>query len=102
MLNFKQHLEGVTGKVTSRVSRRHIRCIAGTIRITSVKTIRISIHGLSFSAVDSVPLSEEEVKMVDVAISSIWLSQADSPLAYSQIDYGKVFTAIFQVSNLLG
>ena len=48
MLNFKQHLEEVAGKVTSRVSL--IRRLAGTNWGASVKTLRMSTQVLVFSA----------------------------------------------------
>ena len=44
MLNFKQHLEEVAGKVTYRVSL--IRRLAGTPWEASAKTLRISTHAL--------------------------------------------------------
>ena len=60
MLNFKQHLEEVAGKVTSRVSL--IRRIAGTTWGASAKTLRISTQALVFPAAEFyyVPLSGAE------------------------------------------
>ena len=46
MLNFKQHLEDVAGKVKSRVSL--IRRLAGTTCGASAKTLRISRQALVF------------------------------------------------------
>ena len=50
MLNFKQHLEEIAGKVTSRVSL--IRRIAGTTRGASDKTLRISAQAMVFPAAE--------------------------------------------------
>ena len=50
MLNFKQHLEEVAGKVTSRVSL--IRRLAGTTWGASAKTLRISTQALVFPAAE--------------------------------------------------
>ena len=50
MLNFKQHLEEVAGKVKSRVSL--IRRLAGTTRGASSKTLQISTQALMFSAAE--------------------------------------------------
>ena len=59
MLNFKQHLEEVAGKVTSRVSL--IRRLAGTTWGASAKTLRISTQALVFPAAEyTVPLSGVE------------------------------------------
>ena len=55
MLNFKQHLEDVTGKVTSRVSL--IRRLAGATWGASAKTLRISTQALHLN---TVPLSGAE------------------------------------------
>ena len=46
MLNFKQHLEEVAGKITSRVSL--IRRLAGKTWGASAKTLRISTQALVF------------------------------------------------------
>ena len=58
MLNFKQHLEEVAGKVTSRVSL--IRRLAGTTWGASAKTLRISTQALVFPQMNTVPLSGAE------------------------------------------
>ena len=50
MLNFKQHLEEVAGKVTSRGSI--IRRLAGTTCGASAKTLRISTQALVFPAAE--------------------------------------------------
>ena len=50
MLNFKQHLEEVAGKVTSRVAL--IPRLAGTTWGASAKTLRISTQALVFPAAD--------------------------------------------------
>ena len=50
MLNFKQHLEEVAGKVTAGVSL--IRRLAGTIWGASAKTLRISTQALVFTAAE--------------------------------------------------
>ena len=84
MLNFKQHLEEVAGKVTSRVSLIHR--IAGTTWGASAKTLRISTQALVFSSDEYCAFvwsRSPNVKKVDVAINIslrtiIWLSQADS------------------------
>ena len=83
MLNFKQHLEEVAGKVTSRVAL--IRRLAGTTWGASAKTLRISTQALVFPAAEycaPVWSRSPHVKKVDVAINSsadhIWLSQADA------------------------
>ena len=85
MLNFKQRLEEVAGKVTSRVAL--IRRLAGTTWGASAKTLRISTQALVFHAAEycaPVWSRSPHVKKVDVAINSslrtdhIWLSQADT------------------------
>ena len=85
MLNFKQHLEEVAGKVTSRVSL--IRRLAGTTWGASAKTRRISTQALVFPAAEycaPVWSRSPHVRKVDVASQStalsghVWLSQADS------------------------
>ena len=59
MLNFKQHIEEVAGKVTSRVSL--IRRLAGTTWGASAKTLRISTQALVYSLqLNTVPLSGAE------------------------------------------
>ena len=71
MLNFKQHLEEVAGKVTSRVSL--IRRLAGTTWGASAKTLRISMQALVLPAAEyCAPLwsRSPHVKKVDVAINS--------------------------------
>ena len=71
MLNFKQHLEDVAGKVTSRVSL--IRCLAGTTWGASAKTLRISTQALVFPAAEycaPVLSRSTHVRKVDVAINS--------------------------------
>ena len=71
MLNFKQHLEEVAGKVTSRVSL--IRRLAGTTWGASAKTLRISTQALVFPAAEycaPVWSRSPHVKKVDVAINS--------------------------------
>ena len=71
MLNFKQHIEDVAGKVTSRVSC--IRRLAGTTWGAYAKTLRISTHALVFSAAEyctPVWSRSSHVKKVDVAINS--------------------------------
>ena len=71
MLNFKQHLEEVAGKVTSRVSI--IRRLASTTWGASDKTLRISTQSLVFPAAEycaPVWSRSTHVKMVDVAINS--------------------------------
>ena len=71
MLNFKQHLEEVAGKVTSRVSL--IRRLAGTTWGASTKTIRISTQAMVFSAAEyCAPVwnRSPHVKKVDVTINS--------------------------------
>ena len=74
MLNFKQHLEEVAGKVTSRVSL--IRRLAGTTCGASAKTLRISTQDLVIPAAEycaPVWSRSPHVKKVDVAInSSLW------------------------------
>ena len=74
MLNFKQHLEEVAGKVTSRVAL--IRRLAGTTWGASAKTLRISTQALVFPAAEycaPVWSRSPHVKKVDVAInSSLW------------------------------
>ena len=70
MLNFKQHLEDVAGKVTSRVSL--IRRLACTTWGASAKTIRISTQALVFPAGEycaPVWSRSPHVKKVDVAIN---------------------------------
>ena len=83
MLNFKQHLEDVTGKVTYRVSL--IRRLAGTTWGAYAKTLRIATNALVLYAAECcapVWSRSPRVKKVDVAINSslrtIWLSQADT------------------------
>ena len=71
MLNCKQHLEEVAGKVTSGASiiRRH----AGTIWGASAKTLRISTQAMVFPAAEycaPVWSRSPHVKKVDVAINS--------------------------------
>ena len=71
LLNFKQHLEEVAGKVTSRGSL--IRRRAGTTWGASAKTLRISTQFLVFPAAEyCAPLwsRSPHVKKVDVAINS--------------------------------
>ena len=71
MLNFKQHLEEVAGKVTSRVAL--IRRLAGTTWGASAKTLRISTQALVFPAAEycaPVWRRSPHVKKVDVAINS--------------------------------
>ena len=71
MLNFKQHLEEVAGKVTSRVAL--IRRLAGTTWGASAKTLRISTQALVFPAAEyCAPVWSRSpyVKKVDVAINS--------------------------------
>ena len=71
MLNFKQHLEEVAGKVTSRVAL--IRRLAGTTWGASAKTLRISTQALVFPAAEycaPVWSRSPHVKKVDVAINS--------------------------------
>ena len=78
MLNFKQHLEEVAGKVTSRVSL--IRRLPGTTWRASAKTLRISTQSLVFPAAEycaPVWSRSPHVKKVDVAInSSLWTIKA--------------------------
>ena len=71
MLNFKQHLEDVAGKVTSRVSLIHR--LAGTTWGAIVTTLRISTQTLVFPAAEycaPVLSRSPHVKKVDVAINS--------------------------------
>ena len=71
MLNFKQHLEEVAGKVTSRVSLT--RRLAGTTWGASAKTLRISTQAVVFPAAECcapVWSRNPHVKKVDVAINS--------------------------------
>ena len=71
MLNFKQHLEQVAGKVTSRVSL--IRRLAGTTWGASAKTLRISTQAMVFPAAEycaPVWSRSPHVRKVDVAIKS--------------------------------
>ena len=71
MLNFKQHLEKVAGKVTSRGSL--IRRLAGTTWGASAKTLRISTQALVFPAAEDcgpVWSRSPRVKKVDVEINS--------------------------------
>ena len=69
MLNFKQHIEEVAGKVTSRVSL--VRRLAGTTWGASAKTLRISTHALVFSAAEYCsPVWSPHVKKVDVATNT--------------------------------
>ena len=58
MLNFKQHLEEVTGKVTPRVAL--VRHLAGTTRGASAKKLRICTPALYSRPLNTVPLSEAE------------------------------------------
>ena len=64
MLNFKQHIEDVAGKVTSRVSL--IRRLAGTTWGASAKTLWVCTQSLVFTAAEycapvcsRVPVHEE-------------------------------------------
>ena len=71
MLNFKQHLEEVAGKVTSRVAL--IRRLAGTTWGASAKSLRISTQAQVFPAAEycaPVWSRSPHVKKVDVAINS--------------------------------
>ena len=71
MLNFKQHIEEVAGKVTSRGSL--IRRLAGTTWGASAKTLRISTQAMVFPAAEycaPVWSRSPHVKKVDVAINS--------------------------------
>ena len=71
MLNFKQHLEEVAGKVTSRVAL--IRRLAGTTWGASAKTLRIFTQAMVFPAAEycaPVWSRSPHVKKVDVAINS--------------------------------
>ena len=71
MLNFKQHLEEMVGKVTSRVAL--IRRLAGTTWGASAKTLRISTQALVFPAAEycaPVWSRSPHVKKVDVATNS--------------------------------
>ena len=71
MLTFKQHIEDVSGKVTSRVSL--IRRLAGTTWGACAKTLRISIQALVFYATEycaPVRSRSPHLKTVDVAINS--------------------------------
>ena len=71
MLNFKQHLDEVAGKVTSRGSL--IRRLAGTTWGASAKTLRISTQSLVFPAAEycaPVWSRSPHMKKVDVAINS--------------------------------
>ena len=71
MLNFKQHLEEVAGKVTSRVSL--IRRLAGITWGASAKTLQISTQALVFPADEycaPVWSRSPHVKKVAVAINS--------------------------------
>ena len=71
ILNFKQHLEEVAGKATSRVSL--IRRLAGTTWGASAKTLRISTQALIFPATKycaPVWSRSPHVKKVDVVINS--------------------------------
>ena len=71
MLNFKQNLEKVAGKVTSRGSR--IRRLAGTNWGASAKTLRISTQAMIFPAAEyCAPFwsRSPHLKKVDVAINS--------------------------------
>ena len=75
MLNFKQHLEEVAGKVTPRVAL--IRRLAGTTWGASAKTLRISTQALVFLADEycaPVWCESPHVKKVDVAINSSLLT----------------------------
>ena len=71
VLNFKQHIEEVAGKVTSRVTL--IRRLAGTTWGASAKTLRISTQALVFPAAEyCAPVWSRSpyLKKVDVAINS--------------------------------
>ena len=71
MLNFKQHLEEVAGKVTPRVAL--VRRLAGTTWGASAKTLRISTQSLVFPAAEYCAPAwsrSPHAKKVDVAISS--------------------------------
>ena len=71
MLNFKQHIEELTGKVTSRVSLT--RRLAGTTWGASAKTFRISTQTLVFSVAEYyAPIwsRSPHAKKVYVAINS--------------------------------
>ena len=71
ILNFKQHLEEVAGKVTSRVAL--IRRLAGTTWGACAKTLRISMQALIFPAAEycaPVWSRSPNAKKVDVAINS--------------------------------
>ena len=71
MLNFKQHLEEVAGKVTSRVAL--IRRLVGTTWGASAKILRISTLALVFPAAEycaPVWSRSPHVKNVDVAMNS--------------------------------
>ena len=71
MLNIKQHIEKVAGKVTSRGPL--IRRLAGTTRGASAKTLRISTQALVFPAAEycaHVWSRSPHVNMVDVVINS--------------------------------
>ena len=75
MLNFKQLLEEVAGKVTFRVSL--IRRLAGSTWGASAKTLRISTQSLVFPAAEycaPVWSRSPHVKKVDVAINSSLLT----------------------------
>ena len=84
MLNFKQHLEDVAGKVTSTVPLT--RRLAGTPCGATAKTLRTSTQALVFHADEYcvyVWSRSPYVKKVDVAINSslrtiIWLTQPDT------------------------
>ncbi|KAJ3581678.1 hypothetical protein NHX12_016385 [Muraenolepis orangiensis] len=68
-LSFKQHLEEVKAKVTSRVAL--IRRLAGTTWGASAKTLRISTQALVFSAAEYCAQSGAEALMRE---RSTWLS----------------------------
>ena len=71
MLSYKQHLEGVKGKVTARAAL--IRRLAGTTWGASAKTLRISTQALVFSAAEYCAPAwyrSPHVKKIDVAINS--------------------------------
>ena len=75
MLNCKQHLEEVVGKVTSRVAL--IRRLPGTTWGASAKTLRISTQAMVFPAAEycaPVWSRSPHLTMVDVAINSSLLT----------------------------
>ena len=85
MLNFKQHLEEVAGKVTSRGSL--IRRLAGTTWGASAKTLRISTQALVFPAAEygsPVWSRSPHVKKVDVATAPAGLRWKAATLALAR------------------